>query len=443
MSRNGHDDYALARVPASARRSWFGLAVQRFGQLSALIQFLVGATLGFGMDFWHAFWALTLGSVILELVAIGVGVIGVREGLSTTVLVRWTGFGRGGSALLGLLMGVAITVAFGIQTAVSADGLVALFGGPPSWVWSLVFGLGVTAIVVVGIRSMAWTAYVTVPLFLALVASSVWSALSGHAWGDLVPGTPAGPPLSLVQGTTLVAGSFIVGAVITPDMTRFNRTPGDVVKQTLVGVTLGEYVIGLAGVLLAHASRSADVIAIVVSTVGWVGAIVVVAATLKINDWNLYSASLGTVGFLESLTGRRLHRGAVTVVLGLAGSVLAAAGVLDRFATVLDVLGYVFPPVAGVMLAEYFVVRRWRPELDESRASGRLPATAPQWVPATLVVWAASATVGATVPLGLPSLNALLCGFLLYTAAGRAGLVRPFGSARETTTAEPKVVLDA
>ena len=63
----------------------------------------------------------------------------------------------------------------------------------------------------------------------------------------------------------LVAGSLMVGAVITPDMTRFNRSAADVVKQTLVGVTLGEYVIGLSGVLLAHAVGSSDVVAIVTS----------------------------------------------------------------------------------------------------------------------------------------------------------------------------------
>jgi purine-cytosine permease-like protein len=36
--------------------------------------------------------------------------------------------------------------------------------------------------------------------------------------------------MSLLEGTTLVAGGFIVGAVITPDMTRFNRSAADVVK---------------------------------------------------------------------------------------------------------------------------------------------------------------------------------------------------------------------
>jgi cytosine permease len=43
----GHDDYSLSRVPESERYSWVTVAIQRFGQLSALSQFLLGATLGF------------------------------------------------------------------------------------------------------------------------------------------------------------------------------------------------------------------------------------------------------------------------------------------------------------------------------------------------------------------------------------------------------------
>lgn len=104
----GVDDYALSRVPSGARYSWWSVAVQRFGQISALSQFLLGATLGFGMGFWQAFLALTLGAVILEVVAVFVGVIGVREGLSTSMLARWTGFGRAGSAVIGLAIGISL-----------------------------------------------------------------------------------------------------------------------------------------------------------------------------------------------------------------------------------------------------------------------------------------------------------------------------------------------
>ncbi|MCI2424148.1 cytosine permease [Saccharopolyspora sp. K220] len=430
----GVDDYALTRVPSTARYSWWTVAVQRFGQVSALSQFLLGATLGFGMTFWNAFLALTLGAVILEIVAIFVGVIGAREGLSTSMLARWTGFGRAGSALIGLAIAISLIGWFGIQSAVSAKGLVSLVGGLPEWGWSLVFGLLVTAIVLRGFGSMAWVAYLTVPAFLVLVGWSISVELTQHDVGALLTSAPPGPQLSLLAGTTLVAGGFITGAVITPDMTRFNRTVGDVVKQTLVGITLGEYVIGLAGVLLAHAVRSAEITTIVTSSVGWVGILVVVAGTVKINDWNLYSSGLGLVNFVGTVFGKKLNRGVATAVFGLIGSVLAAVGILEEFTDFLSVLGVVFPPIGGIMVAEYFIVRRWRGELEAARALGRVPDESPNWVPATLIIWVVSALLGGFVEIGLPSINSLALALVLYVVAGKLGLVRGVGA---TATATP------
>jgi cytosine permease len=426
----GVDDFALTRVPDSARYSWWSVAVQRFGQISALSQFLLGSTLGFGMGFWGAFWALTLGAVILEIVAVFVGIIGVREGLQTSLLARWTGFGSAGSSLIGLAIGISLIGWFGIQSAVSAEGLHQLMGFLPAWGWSLVFGLVVTVIVMWGFGSMQWVAYVTVPAFLVLVGWSITRTLVHHDLGTLVASSPPGPALTLIQGTTLVAGGFIVGAIITPDMTRFNRSAADVVKQTVVGVTVGEYVIGLAGVLLAHALRSADIITIVTSSVGWVGTLVIILGTLKINDWNLYSSGLGVVNFIGTVFGRHVNRAVVTLVLGTVGSVLAAGGILERFTDFLTILGVAFPPIAGLMVAEYFVVRTFRPALEESRAAGTVPATAPTWVPATLAIWVVAAVIGHYVTWGLPSINSLVFAFLAYVVLGKVGLVRGVGESR-------------
>lgn len=423
----GVDDFALSRVPDSARYSWWSVATQRFGQISALSQFLLGSTLGFGMHFWGAFWALTLGAVILEIVAIFVGVIGVREGLQTSMVARWTGFGAAGSALIGLAIGISLIGWFGIQSAVSAEGLHSLLGFLPAWGWSLLFGLVVTAVVLWGFGSMQWVAYVTVPSFLILVGWSIIRTLVNHDVGALITSAPPGPQLTLVQGATLVAGGFIVGAVITPDMTRFNRTTADVVKQTVLGITLGEYAIGLTGVLLAHAARSADVITIVTSSVGWVGVLVVILGTLKINDWNLYSSGLGVVNFVGTVFGRHVNRAVVTLVVGVVGSVLAAAGILTKFMDFLIILGVAFPPIAGIMVAEYFVVKRWRPDLEASRASGAVPATAPMWVPATLAIWLVAALIGHYWTWGLPSINSVVIAFVVYVVLGKAGLIRGVG----------------
>ncbi|MFH8370581.1 purine-cytosine permease family protein [Streptomyces sp. NPDC018031] len=431
----GNDDYPLERVPAHARYAWFSVATQRFGQLSSFSQFLLGATLGFGMTFTDALLAITLGAVVLEFATIAVGIAGCREGLSTSVLARWTGFGRGGSALVGLLIAVSLMGWFGVQNAVFAQGLHSLVGGLPEWGWALVGGLGVSALVVWGFRFMTWAAYVTVPAFLALAAWSIIPELAGEDAGALFTGEPAGPQLSLAAGTTIVAGGFIVGAVMTPDMTRYNRSPGDVVKQTLLGVTLGEYVIGLIGVLLAHAARSADIAAAVTSTSGFLGTLILVAAILKVNDWNLYSSSLGVVNTCDVLFGRRISRVTATVVVGVCGSVLSAVGILDHFTDFLTVLGVATPPVAGIMIAEYFVVRTWRAELDRTRDGAGLPAAAPEWVPAALVCWAAGGLIGHFADWGIPAINSITVAFVLYVVLGRLGLVRGYGTAMTATPA--------
>jgi cytosine permease len=425
----GHDDYALERVPAQARYSWLSVAVQRFGQLSALSQFLLGATLGMGMTFWKAVLAITLGAVILEVVAVFNGIAGMREGMSTSVLARWTGFGRFGSGLIGLVIAVSLIGWFGVQNAVFAEGLRSLLGGPPVWVWAVIAGIAVTIIVVYGFISMAWTAYVTVPAFVLLAGWSIGKELSERPFGDLVSSGAPGQALGLASATTLVAGGFIVGAVITPDMTRYNRSVADVIKQTVLGITFGEYTIGLIGVLLAHAVKSGDVIAIVTSTSGSIGTLVLITATLKINDWNLYSSSLGLVNIIDTTLGRRVNRAVVTVVFGLLGTVFSAAGILDNFVAFLTTLGIAIPPIAGIMVAEYFVVGQWRADLEAGREDGRLPQGAPAWVPATLVIWLVAFLIGKYVDWGVASINTLVFSFVAYAVLGRLGLVRGYGRA--------------
>jgi cytosine permease len=410
----GHDDYSLSRVPESERYSWITVAVQRFGQLSALSQFLLGATLGFGMSFWNAFLALTLGAVILEVVAIFVGIAGMREGLSTSVLSRWTGFGRYGSSLIGLVFAVSLIGWFGVQNAVFAEGVHSLIGGIPVWAWSIITGAVVVVVVVYGFLSMAWVAYITVPAFLLLAGYSITNALLEYRLGELVTSPPPGETLSLAVGTTIVAGGFMVGAVITPDMTRFNRSVADVIKQTVVGITLGEYTIGLIGVLLAHALKTQDVIEIVTSTSGFLGTMILVAATLKINDWNLYSSSLGFANALDTLFGRRVDRAVITIVVGALGTVLSAGGILEQFVPFLTALGVVVPPIAGIMVVDYYLLRRHREPLGESANTGALPARQEKLNPVAIFAWAAASIVGFTVQWGIPTLNALISAAVLY-----------------------------
>lgn len=421
---DGHDDYALRRVPRSARYSWVSVAVQRFGQISSFHQFLLGATLGAGLSFWTAFWAFTIGSVVLEVITILIGIAGVRQGLSTSLLGRWTGLGKVGSALLGLLMCFSLVGWFAFQNSFVAAGLNRIIPGIPVWAWCLIAGMGVTLIVVKGFHAMAWTAYLTVPAFLALTFYAAYQALKSKSLTELINAAPPGGenvPTTLTAGVTIVAGAFIIGAIMTPDMTRYNRNAGDVVKQTLIGVTLGQYLIGMIGVLLAHvATKDQDAGMIITTGAGAFGVVILVVAIVKINDWNLYSSGLGLVNSLEVMFGVKFHRGHATLLLGLIGSVASAIGIVAYFVDFLSFLGIITPPVAGIIIAEYFVVKRWRSELERTLANGTLPDTAPFIVVSSLVCWLGGALVGFYVNWGFATINSVVVGFLLYVVIGSA-----------------------
>jgi cytosine permease len=411
----GRDDHALSSVPVEDRHHWFIVFLQRYGQLSALSQFLLGATLGFGLDFWPAFWAFTLGAVILEVVSVLTGIAGQREGLSTSVLTRWTGFGRYGSGLLGLIITISLMGWFGVQNAVFAEGLDALLPHLlPVWAWQIITGAVVTVIVIWGFLSMTWTAYVTVPAFVLLCFYSIGVELSKHPLGTLIASPHPGPALTIGVGATLVAGGFMVGAVITPDMSRFNRSWQDVVKQTVLGITLGEYTVGMIGVLLAHAVKTQNVIGIVTTTSGALGVLILVAATLKINDWNLYSGSLGLANFIDTTFGHRIHRAVLTLIVGALGTLLSALGILQHLVGFLVLLGVAFPPVGAIIVVDYFLLRGHRKELDEARSGAGLPQRVPLWNPVGLVSWLVASVAGYFLTWGIQSVNSLVIAGVLY-----------------------------
>ncbi|WP_338696039.1 cytosine permease [Streptomyces sp. Q6] len=423
----GSDDYALSRVPRDKRLGFWTMLLQWLAQSGSISQFTLGATIGVGMTFGDAFLAFTLGAVILEVVIFLIGMAGMREGLATPLLTRWVGFGRNGSALVSFVIAVSLVGWFGVQNTIFGNSVSSLVGGP-SWLWCVVAGLAITVLVIFGFRYMAVFAKIVTPLFFAMVAWSVIDALSEHSIGDLISSPPPGQAIPLSVAATAIAGGYMTGAIVAPEMTRYNKKGSHVFLQTASSMILSEYLVGLTGVLLGHMVKSNEVSQIVLSTSGVFGVLVVLMSTAKINDWNLYGSSLGVVNFFQVVFRKRLHRGAVTIALGIAGTALSAVGIMTHFTEFLSVLGVAIPPVGGIVVAEYWVVRSMRKPLDETREAGTLPATSPTWVPLSLVIWAAAFCVGKFYDGGIPALNSLATAFVLYTVLGLLGWIRTYGT---------------
>ncbi|AEF95325.1 permease for cytosine/purines uracil thiamine allantoin [Desulfotomaculum nigrificans CO-1-SRB] len=414
---NAHsgDDYSLSRVPMDARRPMWEVLVIRIGSLACVSQLMLGAALGYGMTFWGAFWATMLGSVLLQVVSYALGAAAAREGLSTSLLSRWAGFGKIGSSMIGGVIAIALMGWFGVQNSVFADGLLKATGMFNLQVWALITGLVVTVIVAFGFRLLSLTANISLPLFLIAVGIAMFQVMSGHNVGELIGAQPAGKPLSLAVGTTMVAGGFILGAVITPDISRFMRSEKDVFWMTLIGTFAGELGMNLMAVLMSLAVRSGDIVTIMLSLAGWIGAAIVIFSTLKMNDLNLYSSTLGITNMLNALFQWRVNRVTATWVLGIVGTVLSMLGILNYFVNFLVLLGVAVPPVAGIMFVDYYILKRNRSILDETRARGTLPEECEIWNPVTMAAWLLGFLVGYFVTdTGIPAINSLVVGGLGY-----------------------------
>lgn len=387
----------------------------RLGVLTAMSQFVLGAALGYGMSFRDAFWAIIIGSVLLEIVSLLLGIAGAWEGLPTGVLARWSGFGKYGSGLLSLVVSIGSMAWFGVQNTIFADAVNRGTGGYLGLpLASILTGLFVTLITIFGFRWLAWTATLTVPAFVAVVAYGLYHVLREESLLELVSMPPPGPELSLVTGATMVAGGYMLGAVVTPDIARFCRSGKDVFWMTVLSTFLGELGIGLAAVLLAHAVRTQDVISIIFDVAGWMGVTVVSLATVKINDVNLYGSSLHLTNVLQALFGWRVNRGVVTAILGGIGTLFSILEILQHFVEFLLVLGVGIPPIAGVLLVDYFILKRDRDLLATSRASLSLPTSCERINPVGLLAWLGGFLFTYLLPGGFVSLTSMLASGVIY-----------------------------
>lgn len=192
--------------------------------------------------------------------------------------------------------------------------------------------------------------------------------------------------------------------------------------MTLIGTFFGELLVNMIAVLMALALRTSQVFDLMMALTGLLGASIVIFATIKMNDINLYSSSLGFSTLLNAIFNKRFDRRYLTWVIGVFGTIASMLGILDNFISFLIYLGIAIPPVAGIMVVDYYILKRDRKELDITREQGVLPSSCEAYNPVTLVVWLLAVIVGwGTSELGpfhadygIPALNSLITGALAY-----------------------------
>nr|WP_047169157.1 cytosine permease [Sphingomonas sp. Y57] len=361
---------------------------------------LVGGTLIKKMPFEDFLFVTLAGNTITLLIGWLAGEIGFRTGLNTGLLFRAI-YGRKGALLPVFLVAIlatgwhAVVVgAMGFAWAQSDSGLVfalAAIGG----------GILITITTIFGIRSLEKLA---VPKAVLLVGTGLYACsiqidrLGG--WAGLMQQARERAPAVVdhLGGINMVVGSWIVGAIVMAEYTRFARSRGVAMGIPFCALMVAQWMMQIFGAIGVASGGHYEFTAVLIAQGALLGALGLLTMTLSL--WVSGSANIYFPG-VQVAAATAWPRRLVTLAIGLGGTI-GAFGLYQHFEGFITVLGNVAPPIIGPVFCQYYLLgglRRGRDsETIEEEAS--LPALAAFFTGALATFF--------TPPFILPSLFGLL-----------------------------------
>lgn len=203
---------------------------------------------------------------------------------------------------------------------------------------------------------MKWTDYLAVPAGLLLIAGGIFYALKNIGWEKIASWNPE-PQMTFLAAVSLVIGINVSQWVIASDYTRYAKPS---VKDNVL-IPLGIIAVGFplfyVGAIMSIGVGDADIVNVMMN-LGfpvW-GFLILWLATWTSQLVNNYSMGLALANMLNvnSNKGRALLTLAGTII----SIVIALAGILDYFMDFLYMTALIYPAIGGVMMADFFFIRK-------------------------------------------------------------------------------------
>ena len=352
------------------RQSWLSIAAVWAGGMICVPCLMIGGVLSQGgLSLWEIVISILIGYGLICLYMIFVGMQACDTGLPVAVMAEGALGKQGARYIISVLLTIACVGWFGIQSATCGQAFASMAAtmlglGTPSTatvaVCSIVWGNTMLATACDGCKGLTWLNYVAVPLLVIVCLYGLVAGIVAHDGGAAIAAYAPAQSAGLVYGISMVVASFALGGVISADYCRFAKSRADVVKSSIVGVIPAGLFMLLTGALMSIVTGQYDISAILVSLgVPFLGLIALVLATWTTNVTNAYSGGLA----LSNLLGFDESKFKITTgVSGAIGTLLAAFGLLNAFQGFLSLMSALIPPLAGVIIAAYWIVGRGKKE---------------------------------------------------------------------------------
>jgi purine-cytosine permease-like protein len=372
------ESFAIDRVPGNQRWPIPAISLVLLGNATAMFFFSFGAQQSFLVG-----WPLLLGPIgYFFFGSVLVGMLTMRmasrEGLSQNLLSRGLGFGSRGSAVTSFIYAVNYIYYFLFEGTIVSHAIANYFHVPINSAGGIVIfavvGLATLLLVWRGMHAMSFLQSWGFPLFVLLLGWGLYKMASEHTVAG--PGewhaTSAVGPAAMWTAFSLANGQMIFQGLMATDYGRFAAR--NIRYRGTAGIMLGElipmFAVIFLGVFIGSTllralpgpdgqTQAQDPGFMFVYLMGGVGVVFAIVTQIRINVMNLYSGSIALSSGFDVAAKFRPGRQWWMFLVWILGVVFYAFNVINHLDTFLAITGVLTNTWVLIILADYFVCRRW------------------------------------------------------------------------------------
>jgi NCS1 family nucleobase:cation symporter-1 len=288
------------------------------------------------------------------------GIIGTRTGLPTMVAVR-PSFGARGSYFATVLNLVQLVGWTGVMLWIGGQAAQAVWAFPEFGFrgWVIVAGVLTTLWALLGHRYWKWLHRIAVTALMALCCLMTYVVFHEYGWSRLSE-SPSAAGMPLMVGLDLVIAMPISWLPLVCDYSRYARNSGSAFAGTWIGyfiVSSWMYAVGLGAAIATQSSTPDSMVLELMVGLGLAipAIIIVLFSTFTTTFLDIYSTAVSALNIWPEMGERK-----GSLACGILGTALALIFPATAYEGFLLFIGSVFCPLFGVVLADYFFLRRRR-----------------------------------------------------------------------------------
>ncbi len=382
----------LAPIPTE-RRDWgtYNYASLWVGMSVCIPTYMLASGLiAGGMNWWQAVGTILLGNLIVLIPMLLNAHAGAKYGIPFPVFVR-ASFGVLGANVPAVLRALVACGWFGIQTWIGGQAIFAMLAilrpewkgsAVAPWVCFLLFWLLNIAVILRGIETIKFLEGIGAPFMLAIGLLLLWWMIGKAGGFGPVLSAPSrfkGAPDFLkffIPSLTGMVGFWATVALNIPDFTRYARSQKAQMTGQALGLPAAMTLYSFIGVAVTSAS------VVIFGEPVWdpvallgrfnqplVASIALVALLIATLNTNVAANVVSPSNDFSNLNPRRISFRVGGIITGVLGLMMMPWKLLSDYSSYINgwLVGYsgLLGPIAGIMIADYFVVRRAELAVDD------------------------------------------------------------------------------